>query len=289
MSIPAGWYPETNGSTTERWWDGNQWTEHVRTTTPTAPPLPPAPALSAEWINDHPAANKSAWKRSIRESKEIKAMEAAGLSYAEFTAGAPGPSRDVAAPDVPVSNSLIVELDKRGESILADNLADGERIEAKLQGDFGQAIVLTDRRLYIVKWGFQTGQTFGGKCTGFDYRNLTSIEIKKHAVTRMVVVNSASNQNNNNLSYWADRSKGNNAVEADNVITFSAKDDARFQQLVNLGRENITDSQQTTVVTATTGGTDVASQLERLASLMDRGLLTESEFIAQKSHLLAGH
>ncbi|MDQ0275745.1 hypothetical protein QO003_000048 [Arthrobacter silviterrae] len=304
MSIPAGWYPESSGSMTERWWDGNQWTEQTRPAA-TPPPPPTVPTATAPWVNDHPAANKSSWKRSLRESKEIKAMEAGGLSYAELMAPtqavtATASSGKAASPEIqpqfggnrPTSglsegNPLIVDLDKRGESILAENLPDGERIVGKLQGDFGQAIVLTDRRLYILKWGFQTGQTFGGKCTGFDYKNLTSVEMKKHAVTRMVVVNSASNQNNNRLSYWADRGKGNNAIEADNVVTFSAKADTQFQQLVNLARENITNAHQSPAG-APASGIDVASQLEKLASLMDRGLLTEEEFATQKIRLLAG-
>ena len=38
---PAGWYPDPYGAPFERWWDGQQWTEH--TNTPAAPePVPPA-------------------------------------------------------------------------------------------------------------------------------------------------------------------------------------------------------------------------------------------------------
>ncbi len=37
--IPAGWYPEPSGAGGERWWDGYQWTEHVRGATPAAQPM----------------------------------------------------------------------------------------------------------------------------------------------------------------------------------------------------------------------------------------------------------
>lgn len=205
-------------------------------------------------------------------------MEAAGLSYAEFM-GTSG-----ARPD---GQDLIGALDSRGESLLADNLSDGETVVAKAQGDFGQALVLTDRRLYVVKWGFQAGQTFGGKCTGFDYRHLTSIEIKKHAVTRMVVVNSASNQNNNKLSYWGDRKDGNNAIAADNVVTFSAKDDGLFQQMVNMGRESIMESQRPATAGPSAAADSPETRLEKLAGLLDRGLLTDAEFVAQKARILS--
>ncbi|MBN9196002.1 MAG: DUF2510 domain-containing protein, partial [Microbacterium sp.] len=36
MSVPAGWYPDPNGSI--RWWDGYRWTETVQPSAPTAVP-----------------------------------------------------------------------------------------------------------------------------------------------------------------------------------------------------------------------------------------------------------
>ena len=35
--VPAGWYPDAEGN--QRWWDGNQWTEHV---VATPQPIPAA-------------------------------------------------------------------------------------------------------------------------------------------------------------------------------------------------------------------------------------------------------
>ncbi len=44
---PPGWYDDPAGNTAlERYWDGNQWTEHTRETAAAAPP-PPAPAPMA--------------------------------------------------------------------------------------------------------------------------------------------------------------------------------------------------------------------------------------------------
>jgi hypothetical protein len=39
-SVPPGWYPDGQGG--QRWWDGNQWTEHQQPA-PGAVPPPPAP------------------------------------------------------------------------------------------------------------------------------------------------------------------------------------------------------------------------------------------------------
>ncbi|WP_416070386.1 DUF2510 domain-containing protein [Streptomyces sp. ME02-6978.2a] len=44
---PPGWYPDpgqnSDGPATERWWDGNAWTERIRPAAPAAPGGPPAP------------------------------------------------------------------------------------------------------------------------------------------------------------------------------------------------------------------------------------------------------
>lgn len=50
MSVPAGWYPDPNGSI--RWWDGYRWTETVQPSAPTAVParVPEGTATSTVWI-----------------------------------------------------------------------------------------------------------------------------------------------------------------------------------------------------------------------------------------------
>lgn len=36
--VPAGWYPDAEGN--QRWWDGNQWTDHVVRTPHPVPAVP---------------------------------------------------------------------------------------------------------------------------------------------------------------------------------------------------------------------------------------------------------
>ena len=59
MSTPAGWYPDGQGS--QRWWDGNQWTEHTMPATPQAPPA------SAPAVNYNPSltGNWTSWKAQL--------------------------------------------------------------------------------------------------------------------------------------------------------------------------------------------------------------------------------
>lgn len=46
--IPAGWYTDPYANDRRRWWDGKQWTRHVKSDSPTPPPpqLPPPPKQS---------------------------------------------------------------------------------------------------------------------------------------------------------------------------------------------------------------------------------------------------
>ncbi len=42
----AGWYPDPNDASQQRYWDGNAWTEHTAAATPQAPAASSAPSFS---------------------------------------------------------------------------------------------------------------------------------------------------------------------------------------------------------------------------------------------------
>jgi len=179
------------------------------------------------------------------------------------------------------SKSLINTLGSKGEKLLADNLEPDEEILAKIKGDFGQGFVVASRHIYIVKWGFQSGLTFGGKCSSFAYANITGLQLKNHALTYLVQVLTPANPDNKRLTVWAKRGKDNNAIESDNAVTFSRADVELFQQAVKLGREMMTKTQGGGAAAA-----DDVSQIERLAALKDKGMITEREFTAKKRKIL---
>ena len=43
-TTPAGWYPDPNAPGSQRYWDGNAWTEQMSAAAPPSPPAPPARA-----------------------------------------------------------------------------------------------------------------------------------------------------------------------------------------------------------------------------------------------------
>ena len=131
---------------------------------------------------------------------------------------------------------LIEELGRRGEKHLQANLQPDEKILAKLKGSYGQGFVLTDRHIFVVKWGYMTGNLFGGRCSAFDYSSVVGIEIKKNLMTGVVEVLSAATKDAH-LSYWTQ--KENSAWKSNYAVPFGSTKFAQFQQAVVLGREQI--------------------------------------------------
>jgi len=183
------------------------------------------------------------------------------------------------------SNHLIMPLKGRGDKILKQNLTEGEKILVKLQGNNGQALVMTNKRLYIVKWGFVAGNTFGGKCIGYEYKNITALEINKHFLNHVFQVLTPATQHQK-LQTIGGRDKGNNVTESDFAVSYSGnKVIPLFQEAVNKGRQIINKVHEAGSNTVSTTH-DSIGQLERLAELKERGILTEEEFNAKKKQIL---
>lgn len=176
----------------------------------------------------------------------------------------------------------IMPLHKRGEKLLADNLSQDETVLVKLPGQFGQGLVMTNKRLYIVKWGFQAGSTFGGKCIAYEYRNITALEIRKHMTSRFVQILTPATQDRK-MSYWAERDKGNNAIESDFTVTYEKKYDEVFQKAVTMARDAISKLHEGNHATTQD---DSLAQLEKLAELKQKGVITDEEFATKKKQLL---
>jgi hypothetical protein len=135
------------------------------------------------------------------------------------------------------NTNLIESLGNRGEKNLKDNLHPDEKILAKLKGTFGQGFVLTDRHVYIVKWGYMTGNIFGGRCSAFNYSDIVSIETRKNLNTSVLEVLSSATREAPHLSYWSNGD--NSALKSNYAVTFFNRDFSKFQQAVVLARDMI--------------------------------------------------
>jgi hypothetical protein len=173
------------------------------------------------------------------------------------------------------TQNLIVKLGWRGERTLNQNLSSDEKIFIKLKGAFGQGLAVTDKRIYIIKWGWMTGNLVGSKCITFEYKNVTGVHLKKGWTTGAFEVFSAATQSSNK-GYW-----GSNAAKSDNIVTFNART-GLFQEATNFIRNKINHTH--TNINSTTFN---FSDLEKLAELRDKGIITAEEFDAKKKSLLA--
>lgn len=126
----------------------------------------------------------------------------------------------------------IESLNARGEKLAGENIAKDEEVLAKLQGDRGQALIITKKRLYVLKWGFSTGNMFGGKCNAFDYKRITGIEIRKGLFLGTVEILTAATQG-------TQKGWGGKAMQSENMITFQKDRFSQYQEVVNFVRDLI--------------------------------------------------
>lgn len=175
---------------------------------------------------------------------------------------------------------LIQRLGGRGEKLVRDNISD-DKILIKLQGSFGEALVITDKNLYVLKWGFMAGNFLGGRCMSFGHRNIVGLEIKKGWATGTFEVLTPATQNTQK-SYWGTGS--NNAIRSDNVITFQSNKFNLFQEAIKIGRELINKSHSQN--NQNSQNETNYSELEKLAELKDKKIITQEEFEAKKKKIL---
>ncbi|MHB8860388.1 MAG: hypothetical protein ACYC48_01485 [Minisyncoccota bacterium] len=137
------------------------------------------------------------------------------------------------------NGELITPLGSRGERLLQSNLATDEKVIAKLKGQFGQGLVITDRHIYILKWGFMAGSTFGGRCIAYPFKNISSVKITKNLLSGVFEVVTPGNQDASK-SYWG--KKGDDANKADDAVAFLGKTFDGFQKATNLCRDIISEA-----------------------------------------------
>jgi hypothetical protein len=131
----------------------------------------------------------------------------------------------------------VVDLPHRGEALLRENLTPGEQVLVRLRGAWGQALVLTTKRLYIVKWGLNAGNLFGGRCLAFDFRSIVAVNVRKSLLTGVVEIVSAGTQN---LGRVTGAPPGRmSAIQSDSAISFWWGEFGSFQQAANLTREMV--------------------------------------------------
>ncbi len=73
---------------------------------------------------------------------------------------------------------LMQSLGTKEAQLLNQNVTPGEQVLGQVIGNYGQAVIATTHKVLIVKHGIMAGQTFGGKATSYDYRNVMGVEVR---------------------------------------------------------------------------------------------------------------
>jgi len=179
---------------------------------------------------------------------------------------------------------LLEELDHAGEILLAQNLQKGEDILVKVQGDWGGAFVVTNRRIYVIKHGLWSGRMTGGQCTGFPLEQVASINLNTAMLVGAVEVLAAGTLVGRGSVSWTGANK--KAREAENVVLFRVGGgrSAVFQRAVSIAQNAVFSVAERRVNEKKDRSS--ANEIQQLASLRDKGILTEEEFQAKKKQLL---
>ena len=177
---------------------------------------------------------------------------------------------------------MIEPIPDRLERALQQALAPGEQVLIKLRGAFKEALVCTTTRVIILKGGLMTGQIVGTDMFQCPYTNVAGAQVNFHLMTGYFEL-SAGGMQNTPKSFW-NRDKNVNAAKAANCVSISGREQAdKFRAACAFVMERANGRQRQT----TYGNDSGIAVLQQLAKLRDAGVISEAEFRAKKSEILA--
>jgi len=177
-------------------------------------------------------------------------------------------------------------LHRKANEALDQNLAPGETVEVVITGPSNQAIIGTNRRVFVYKKGFMAGASFGSELTSWDYRNLNGVQIHTGMMSGAVVLQ-APGQSGTKTNIWkngdSDPYKAPNAIPINRPWEPATEGVARLRQLMDAAHQT---GQQEPTETAPFLNADPMAQLKQLGELRDAGVVTPEEFEAKKAEIL---
>lgn len=176
-------------------------------------------------------------------------------------------------------------LHRKANEALDQNLAPDETIQVIITGPSNQAIIGTDRRVFIYKKGFMAGASFGSELTSWDYRNLVGVQMHTGMMNGAVVLQ-APGQTGTRTSAWgnsdSDPYKAPNAIPINRPWEPATEGVARLRSLIAVAQPMTASAQ----ASASPPSVDPITQLKQLGELRDAGVLTPAEFESKKAEIL---
>ncbi|HLJ62073.1 MAG TPA: hypothetical protein VKZ50_20305 [bacterium] len=163
---------------------------------------------------------------------------------------------------------------------LAGTLQDGELVETAARTSTGEALVVTDRRVLILKAGFVTGAgLFGVRARSIPYSRIAAVDL------RLALLGGHLKVVTTGLPRPADATsfKFNND---ENGVSFGPRRKPYMQRVAAIIVDKVRGTQ---VAPGPEPPGDLAAQLAELARVRDEGVLTDAEFEQVKTRLVRGH
>lgn len=169
---------------------------------------------------------------------------------------------------------------------LLQTLTPGEKVLSQCVGVKGQTLVVTDRKVLIIKTGWMAGSALGAKVTAFDYRTITSVEIRTGPVMGALSISSGGVRQVDR-TYW-DVNSPNGAFKSPDAIPIAKIQAPDFQKAAALIRElAASGSARSASPQLTASSPNPIEQLKGLGDLRAAGVITPEEFETKKAELLA--
>ncbi|MEV3925918.1 SHOCT domain-containing protein [Actinomadura coerulea] len=176
-------------------------------------------------------------------------------------------------------------LHRKANEVLDQNLSPGETVQVIITGANSQAIIGTDRRVFVYKKGIFAGASFGAEITSWDYRGVVGVQIHTGMMTGAVIVQ-APGQSGVRTSSWkageGDPYKAPNAIPIVRPWDQAQVGVARLRQLIEEAHQSTEGSEGRSAARPST----IADELKKLADLRDAGALSEEEFLSLKAKVL---
>ena len=174
---------------------------------------------------------------------------------------------------------LVKVLRAKYEKVFNDNISANESIDVKLQINNAEAIVVTDRRVMIIKGGIFSGAgLFGIKYNSFNFNQITSVNFRLGIFKGHIQLTVPGNTD----------IEGKTMKQAENAVTFPIKDyKEKMKYIADLIRERAYSSQNLPHILKNTLGTGLVGQINELAKLKQQGIISEEEFQIAKRKLLS--
>ncbi len=190
-----------------------------------------------------------------------------------------------------MTSDEIIEAKSRLFGGLDGVLEPGERIIVIVNGAYQQAVVGTDRRVFVYKAGNKTGSMWRRKIASWTYAEVADVELQVGVKSGVLTIHP--HVPDPAIARYGAAGHGS-PQQSPNAISFAAKPGSMVVDRVETLRGLVAAAHGTppsaagAAPPAPPGDSpgELADEIRKLGQLRDEGLLTEEEFQAKKTELL---